>query len=474
MSDSRPWTLEGARVLSMDPEQPEIDDAVIVVEGDTIRAVGPRTSVKIPPDAARRRVDGHAVIPGLVNTHTHIPQILLRGGISSDRNLLEWLFTALYPGLAHYSAADIACAYRLYCLEALRAGVTTMLAHDHVGHTDYVGAAEPALRVLDETGMRVLYARMFSDKLPAGSSPDHIATLAARRPRVERAFVRRDTTKVLDDLHRLIGRFGSGGNDRIRVIPSPSTASAVSLQALSECARLAETTTGLWTLHVSETPQDRPDSVLSAIRFLDAHRLLSNRLIAGHCVHVDEVDIALLRRHDVAVSTQPVSNGVLGSGVAPLPAMLNAGLRIGLGTDDANCNDTVNPLADLKTLGVLQRAVYGDVGVVDAAGLLELATIGGARALGLGAITGSLQAGKRADFVVLDLRQPHLVPARDLAATLVWQANGSEIRDVVIDGRYALRNRQAVFLDGYGPHAEQELLTEAAERSGDLARRAGL
>lgn len=470
---SRLTAIVDGRLATMNPEQPFVDDAVVIVEGRHIAAIGARDELDVPSAADVIDASGCAVIPGLVNCHTHVPQILLRGGPSSDRALFDWLFTALYPGLAQYSAADIRCGYRLYGLEALRAGVTTMVANDHVGHDDYVAAATPAVEALDEVGLRAFYGRMFSDSVPEDSDK-LLSAMRANRPRVAVARVRRDTAQVLDDLDRLIRTFHGRADGRIRVIPSPSTASATSVEALWACAQIASQTTGLWTLHVSETPADRPTPQLSAVGHLAAHRLLSRRLLAGHCVHLDDADLRLLRSHDVSVSVQPVSNGVLGSGVAPVPRMLLAGLRVGLGTDDANCNDSVNPLADLKTLGVVQRASATDVSAVRAEELLSMATLGGAEALGLGDQIGSIEVGKRADLCVLSLRHAHLTPAPNLAAALVWQANGSEIRDVLIDGEVVLRDRQARFLTRAGPDAESRLLDDARERSRRIVAAAGL
>lgn len=465
--------LVGGAIVTMDPDRPVVEDGVIIVEGPHIAAVGTRASTPVPAGARVIDTVGTVTIPGLVNTHTHVPQILLRGGASSDRQLVDWLFTALYPGLAQYSAADIRCGYRLFALEALRAGVTTMLAHDHVGSSDYLAAAAPAIEVLEAAGLRTFYARMFSDAVPAGSSPDAIAGLLSRRPTVKPAFVRRDTAAALADLERLIQTYDGRADGRIRIISSPSTATATSLTALRACDALSRDRGTLWTLHVSETSADRPAG-MSAIRYLASEGLLSPRLLAGHCVHVDATDIDLLREHDVAVSTQPVSNGVLGSGIAPVVAMLQAGLRVGLGSDDANCNDSVNPLADLKTMAVMQRAVHRDVAVTDAHRLLELATLGGARALGIDGVTGSVVVGKRADLAVISLAHAHMVPHRDLASALVWQANGSEIRDVLVDGRVVLRDRRAAFLADEGEAAERDLLAEAAERSSRILDAAGL
>jgi atrazine chlorohydrolase/5-methylthioadenosine/S-adenosylhomocysteine deaminase/melamine deaminase len=226
-----------------------------------------------------------------------------------------------------------------------------------------------------------------------------------------------------------------------------------------------------WALHLAEIEAEKHILGMTPTQFIDSHGCIDERLLAGHCVHVDQHDIRLLARAGARVSTQPVSNGYLGSGVAPVPAMLAAGLAVGLGTDDACCNDSVNLLSDIKVLACLHKAVHQDAAVLTAERALEMITIDGARAVGMAADIGSIEVGKKADLVVVDLRRPQTTPSHDLAATLVYQANGSEVDTVLVDGEVLLRNGRLSFLT---PEEELLLYEDAQARSEKILRRAGM
>ena len=462
--------ITGGRVLTMDEQRRILDRGTVLVEDDRIAAVGPDREIDVPAGAEVLDARGRIVMPGLVNAHTHGTQSLLRAGGNQDRDLLDWMFNDLYPGLAAYTLSDVRVGLELFCLEALRAGITTVVLNDHVHPFDPLPAVDTAVEVLGRTGIRAVYARMFTDAVrPA--SPGFLDSVRAREPDVRPASVLRDTDAILADLDAIYREHDNSYGGRVRVCASPSTASTTSLRALAFARDRARAHGGIWALHLSETPGDRPVGEMSAVRYLDSHRLLDSRLLLGHCVHVDAVDIRMIRRAGASISTQPVSNGVLGSGIAPVPAFLQAGVTVGIGTDDANCNDACDVLADLKTLGVLQRGTHHDPGAVTAEELIEIATIGGAHAVGMGGDIGRLVPGFKADVVLLDARQPHLTPASSLPAVLVWQASGRDVRTVIVDGRVVVRDGVVDWLDA---EAEADLLASATERAAAIAVRAGI
>jgi len=462
--------IVGGRVLTMNDHRQIFESGTVLIEGNRIIAVGRDTEVDVPAEAEIIDASGQVVMPGLVNAHTHGTQSLLRAGGNQDWDLLDWMFNDLYPGLAAYSLSDVRVALELFCLESIRSGVTTVVLNDHVHPFDPLPAVDVAVEVLGRTGLRAVYARMFTDALRA-SSPRFMDTVRAREPHVHSASVLRDTTAILNDLDEMYRRHDNSYGGRVRVCASPSTASTTSLQALEFSRDTARARDGIWALHLSETPGDRPASEMSAVRFLDSHGLLDSRLLLGHCVHVDAADIRMIRRGGASISTQPVSNGVLGSGIAPVPAFLQAGINVGIGTDDANCNDACDVLSDLKTLGVVQRAVNCDAAAVTAEELIELATLGGARAVRQGSDIGRLAAGYKADIVLVDTRRPHLTPSSSIPAMLAWQASGRDVHTVLIDGRVVMRDGIVDWLDG---NAEADLLNTASERAEKIAARAGI
>jgi atrazine chlorohydrolase/5-methylthioadenosine/S-adenosylhomocysteine deaminase/melamine deaminase len=453
--------IVGARVLTMDEQRREISAATALIEDYEIAMLGPSADVVVPGGV--RIVDGRgkAMIPGLINAHTHVPQILLRGGASHDRNLSDWLFNVLYPGLSEYGDADISCASLLYAVEALLGGVTTIVNNDHVAPHRWLAAARAGLASFGRAGLRVIYARMFSDEFDS-RLPGYADTIRATEPEVADVSVRRPLEAALRDLDQLVDTFHGSCQGRVSVWPSPASLRTVSIQGLQASAELAARRGLRWALHLAETPLERTALSMGSADWADRHGLLDERLLAAHCVDVDARDIRLLARNNVAVSTQPVSNCFLGSGVAPVPALLGAGLAVAVGTDDANCNNSANLLGDLKTLALLHRGVNADAGVITPERVLEMATVDGARALGMSDRIGSIEVGKRADLVLLDLARPNLVPCHNLAATLVFQANGSEVSDVFVDGRQVVAAGRPTFLSA----AEQaELLADAGRRS---------
>jgi atrazine chlorohydrolase/5-methylthioadenosine/S-adenosylhomocysteine deaminase/melamine deaminase len=456
--------IVGARVLTMDRQRRELDPATVLVEDADIAAVGRSDQVTVPAGVPVLDARGKAMIPGFVNAHTHVPQILLRGGASHDRNLSDWLFNVLYPGLAGYDAADVACACLLYVVEALRGGATTIVDNDHVLPGDWMAAARASVTAFDRAGLRVVYARMFADEIDT-RLPGYADTIRATEPDVVHASVRRPLAAVLRDLDELVDTFHGTSSGRVSVWPSPTSLRTVSLDGLRASAEFAARRGLRWALHLAETPLERAALAMGSVDWADRHGLLDERLLAGHCVDVDARDIRLLKRRHVAVSTQPVSNCFLGSGIAPVPAMLAAGLPVAVGTDDANCNSSVNMLGDLKTLALLHRGVTADAAAITPERVLEMATIDGAQALGMADRVGSIEPGKRADLVLVDLARPNLVPCHDLAATLVFQATGSEVTDVFVDGRQVLADGRPTFLTAA---EERELLSDAARRSSAL------
>jgi atrazine chlorohydrolase/5-methylthioadenosine/S-adenosylhomocysteine deaminase/melamine deaminase len=462
--------ITGGRVLTMDPERRVLEPGTVVVEDQFIAGVGAPGDVDT---AGAEVIDarGTAVLPGFVNTHTHVPQILLRGGASHDRGLLDWLFNVLYPGLAAYSDEDIRVGTLLYCAEALRAGITTVVDNEDVRPGDFARAGAAGIGAFTEAGIRAIYARMYFDA--ARPELDELAaTLRARSPGVIGADQSAGTDHVLADLDRLIRTHDGAAGGRIRVWPGPAIPFMVSEKGMRAAQQIAAERTGGWTMHVSEDPVEARVHWMNAPEYLHDLGCLDHRLLAAHCVHVDSRDVRLFRQHDVKVSTQPVSNSYLAAGVAPVPELLANGVCVGIGTDDANCNDSVNLISDMKVLALLHRAVHRDASVVTPEKILEMATIDGARCIGMDGEIGSLEVGKRADIVTLDLRHPQTVPAHDLAATIVFQAYGNEVDTVLVDGAVVMRGRVLSFLPT--PAAEAALLRDAGERADAILARSGI
>lgn len=461
--------IVNARVLTMDAERRELPRATILVEGRDIIAVG--DSLPVPADAHVIEAAGRAVIPGLVNAHTHVPQILLRGGYSHDRPLYEWLYNVLYPGLSVYEADDIRTATLLFATEALLNGVTTIVDNEDAGTRSMAATAAATVEALLDSGIRAVYARMFADSPAPGFEP-FLAAVRAKAPNVPDSDIFVDTDHVLGQLDELVRRHDGAGGGRIRVWPSPAIPGIVSRRAVRRSQEIARERGTMWTMHVAEDERERQQHGMGAVEYLDSIGALDPRLLAAHCIDITDREIRLLAEAGTRVSTQPASNAFLGAGVAPVPRLLASGVTVGIGTDDANCSDAVDVFGSMKLLALLHRAVGRDAGAISARRVVEMATIEGARAIGMDDVIGSIEPGKRADLVLLDLTDPRMTPAVDLSAALVFLQPAVTVRTVLVDGRVVVDEGRPTFLGGDGGLAD--LVRDAADRSSSIARRAGL
>jgi cytosine/adenosine deaminase-related metal-dependent hydrolase len=244
-----------------------------------------------------------------------------------------------------------------------------------------------------------------------------------------------------------------------------------SREALLGARDLARRFGTMLTLHLTESSFDRHQCGLPSIEYLGSIGFLGPNVLAGHCVQCDANDLRTLKAFDVKVANNAVSNLFLGSGIAPVAEMQAAGIAVGLGTDDGNCNNSVNLIADMKVAALAQKGRYQRADAISADKVLEMATIDGARAVGLADVIGSLERGKKADLVLLDLSPANMVPCHDVAFALVYQAYGTEVDTVVVDGRTLLEGRRLV---GMAPDEERELLAKAQAASERIAADARL
>jgi atrazine chlorohydrolase/5-methylthioadenosine/S-adenosylhomocysteine deaminase/melamine deaminase len=459
--------IRGGTLVTVDAHRRVIPDGGVLIEDGSIAWVGP--SVSMPPVDGARVLDttGMVVMPGLVNAHTHVAQILLRGGLSHSRRLYDWLLNVVCPGLAQYGPGDHRSAIRLYAAEAIHSGITTIVTNEEPDYTDSENATRIALDTFGETGLRVIYARMFRDQLASGTA-ELFREERTKAPELADSptVVRLEST--LAELERLNRAYRHAWGGRVAIWPSPATTAATSAEALRRTAELADALGIRWALHLAETTLETEIRPISPVRYLQELGVLGPRLLAAHCVHVDDDDIALLARHGVNVVTLPVSNCYLGSGIAPVPRLRDAGVTVAIGTDDANCNDSVNLFHDMKFLALIHRGLARDPALLSPQCVIDMATIDGARALGLDDRIGSLEVGKRADVIVCRLDRPQTTPVHDVMATLLFQAYGSEVETVLVDGQLLLREGKLMWAN------ESEVCRDAQRRSQGIVARAGL
>ncbi len=390
---------------------------------------------------------GGYVLPGFIQTHVHLCQTLFRG-FADDLPLMDWLRRRVWPLEAAHTAQSLRAATRLATTELLLSGTTSVLTMETVHDTDAVFEAAA------ESGIRATIGKCMMDRT---------ADAPARLQETAQA--------ALDESRALRDRWDGKAGGRIRAAFAPRFAVSCSRELLEAVARLSEDTHTLVHTHASESREEvaivRELSGLSNVEYLAAVRLASPRLCAAHCVWVGDREQALLAEHDVKVMHCPSSNLKLGSGLAPVAELRQRGVTVSLGADGAACNNRLDMFEEMRLAALLQ-ATRRSPGALTARDALTMATRGGAKTLGMDRELGSIEAGKRADVIVVDRDRLHMAPDRDPYSTLVYAARGSDVRTTIVGGD--------VLVDEFAPArvdpADVVVEAEAAARA--LAARAGL
>jgi 5-methylthioadenosine/S-adenosylhomocysteine deaminase len=447
--------LAGGTVVTMDPRRRVIDDGAVAFspESGRLLAIGRATALR-PSFPTAEQVDctGHVILPGLVNTHTHLFQTLLKG-LGDDRVLADWFTTMTGPSAVELTEDDCYLAALHGCAEALSTGTTTivdfMYVHPRPGLGDAVAIA------MDEIGIRGVMARGY---VTAG------ADVGVPAPLVE------PLDRALADAQRLIHGWNRPGS-RVRVGLAPCMSWSVDEPTLRETRALADATGAPITMHLAESPFDVQESVrrfgVRDIPLAERTGLLGPDLLAVHCVQCDDADIETLAASGTAISHNPCSNLYLGSGIAPVPRMQRRGITVGLASDGPASSSNHSMLQAMKFAALIHKGAHRDAEIMTAEKALEMATIDGAAALGMADQIGSLEAGKRADIVVANLSSLCLTPVHQAVSALVYSARGDEVDQVYVDGRLVARAGVPVRVDP----ADLRRRSAAAARS--LTERAG-
>ncbi len=402
------------------------------------------------PAASEEVIDagGAVLMPGLVNAHTHLYQVLLRA-VWEDLELMPWLIRiygcarVLRP--EHFYAGSL-----LGCVEAILSGVTTVCEHNFLNPSE--ACADEMIRAIGASGLRAVFARTVMD---AGEIvPD------CTREKPEQAFRR---------IERILAAHGKQKNLSFMTGPNTPPINA-SPDLLRDIRRFADERALGISAHVAESK-----SVVDAVRswhgkngvveFLQEFGIPAQNSIFAHSVHVSKDEVGILKQTGTSVSHNPVSNMMLGDGVAPVVEMLRQGVNIALGTDGAASNHSQDLFDTMKAASLLQKVHHQDAGIIDPYSVLRMATIGGAKALGLDSICGTLEAGKRADLILLDVDTIHNQPVNEIFSQIVHCAKASDVRTVIADGEILMRERALV------RHDEKQILADAKVAHRDLMER---
>jgi 5-methylthioadenosine/S-adenosylhomocysteine deaminase len=421
--------IKNAYILTMDPAVGDIENGVVVIENGTIKEIGTSTQCN-----AEKIIDakGSVLMPGLINTHCHAGMTIFRG-YADDMLLEDWLENHIWPAEAQLTDEDIYAGTRLACLEMIRSG--TIAFADMYIHENRVAQA------VDEAGIRAAlsYGMIdFGDKEKADKELE-----------VGSAFVKEWNGKADGRIDTMYGPHAPNTCSRDFLI-------RVKEQAVKDSVKLH--------IHVLETEAElnymKENFGMCSIHFLKGINFWGPDVLAAHCVWLSDGDIKILAEYGVNISHNPISNMKLASGICPVAKLLDAGANVCLGTDGCASNNNLDMFEEMRTAALLQKVSTMDPTVLPARKVLEMATINGAKALGIN--SGMLKEGYNADMIIVDMNKAHLTPVYDVASHLVYAASGKDVKTTIVNGKMLMEDGKILSMD------EQEVIDIAIQRSKDL------
>jgi 5-methylthioadenosine/S-adenosylhomocysteine deaminase len=427
--------IHNALVLTMDEEFKQYDRGAVVVQDDKIIAVGLETDI-LDAYSASESVDagGKVLMPGLINAHTHVPMALLRG-LADDLRLDVWLLGYIMPVEREFVSPEfVRLGTLIGCTEFIRSGITTF--------NDMYYYEEDVAKAAAEAGMRAVLGQTVL-KFP---SPD---------------------ASTFEDSLAMARAFIEGWKGHALIVPAvaPHAPFTCTPEILKACAALAVEFDVPLHIHISETEIEvanmRKENDMPVIPYIKKQNLFDAKVIAAHCVHIDRGEMHTLHHHGAGVAHNPSSNMKLASGAAPIKEMLEIGLNVGIGTDGPASNNDLDMFEEVRLASFLAKLSTNDPTTLPARDAVLMATRMGAQALHIGGITGSLEVGKRADLILVDIQTLHNSPQfkRDengIYAQIVFAAKSTDVNDVMVNGRWLMRDKALLTIQ------EDELLQEAA------------
>ncbi len=412
--------ISGGTIVTMNAKHEVIEDGAIAIFDGAIFMIGKR--VDVAKQVTPKRVinaAGKVIIPGLINTHTHAAMSLFRG-ISDDLDLQDWLTKFIFPAEAkNVNEAFVRAGTRLALAEMIRGGTTT--------YCDMYYFEDAVADETKRAGVRGVLGETIID-FPVADNKTNAEAMA-----YSEKFLKKWT-----------------GDPLIVPAMAPHAPYTVSTEHLKAIRALSDKLNAAVVIHVAETKKERDDILKqygsTPMDYLAKIGFLSNRVIAAHTVWITEEEIDVMKRFGVGSAHNPQSNMKLASGVAPVPAMLAKDVAVGLGTDGAASNNDLNMWEEMDTAAKLHKLISNDPKTLPAEQAFEMATIRGARALHLDEITGSLEAGKRADIDIVDLDDLNQIPSFNIYSSLVYSTKANDVRTVIINGRVVMLDRRLLTL----------------------------
>lgn len=413
--------IHNGTVLTVDQKDSIIENGAIAIIGDKIAAIGTTEAINAGFSApAMIDAESGIIMPGLINTHTHLAMSIFRG-VADDATLEDWLFKHIFPLENEFIDKDsVYLGSLLSCAEMILSGTTTFC--------DMYFFEKETGRAAEETGMRAIIG-------------EGIATSG------EKDIQTWDKKKKLTE--ELLETFKN--SELISIAVEPHSPYACNEETLKKSKLFARKNGLLYVIHLAETKKEFSDFMkgkkMTPVRYLDKLGVLNENTLVAHSIWINADDIRILARRKVNISHCPQSNMKLGSGIAPVAKMLKKSINVSLGTDGSASNNTLDMLSEMKSAALLAKVANLDASALSARQALRMATINGAEALGKEKGIGSLEIGKKADMIILDLKQSHLTPIYDYYSHLVYCATGSDVRTSIINGKVMMQNRKIENID---------------------------
>ncbi|WP_237690698.1 amidohydrolase family protein [Paenibacillus caui] len=432
-------------VLTMDPDNRIFKPGYVYIENNLIREVGEwkedgSLDHLLKQASFRYNAEGKAVIPGLVNTHTHLFQTFMRG-VSDHLPLAQWLREIIWPISVAMEPEDFYLAAVIGCMENLKSGATYLMDHHYI-HTSLENT-EGVLRAIADSGIRGHLARGGSDLCG-----EH--------------RLRETDEQIFSHTDELLDRWEGEASDRIRIALGPLNLYACSRPYLEKAAKFSKDRNLISHVHVAETKEQIGNTMqnygMRNLELLNDIGLLGDKTQVVHGIWLDDGELETIAKHKATVVHCPVSNMYLASGVARVPEMQRMGINVALGTDGPGSNNCQDNLEVLKFTACLHKVNALDATLLPPMDVLRMATINGARAMGREDELGSLEPGKKADVVTVDLMKAHIAPVHRVSSALVYNANGNDVDLVIVNGQIAVESGKCTLVD------EAEILRRAQSR----------
>lgn len=429
--------IKDATIITLDPQNRVLQGSVVIENG---RIAAIESSASLSASGFDEVIDGQdrVLLPGFVQTHIHLCQTLFRGA-ADDLPLIDWLKQRVWPMEAAHTSESLYASARLGIAELIKGGTTCALTMETVNHTDAV------FQAVEESGFRATVGKCMMD--------------AGEDVPIE---LNEATEDSIAESLLLLKRWHGAANGRIRYCFAPRFAVSCSQELLERVAELSRTHGVLIHTHASENREEiaivEKLTGKRNVHYLYSVGLTGQHIVLAHCVHLDESEMAMLQSSGTHVAHCPSSNLKLASGIARVSEMLERGISVSLGADGAPCNNRLDIFTEMRMAALLQKVLHGSQSL-PALTALQMATLNGARAMGLEDQIGSIEMGKRADLVLLNLNSLHTTPKFDLVSAVVYAAETSNVETVIIDGQVVMRKRELLTMN------ESDVLLEAEKHS---------